>query len=111
EASRKRVFAKSEGLPGRVWETKQPFWIENVTQYPGFPRAQLAAKGGLYGALAVPILIGGEVLGVMEFFSPEVEAPDEALLDVLGAAGIQLGQFLERQRAQEQLREASANLQ
>lgn len=111
ETSRATAFQKGQGLPGRVWEKQKTAWIKDVTKDAAFPRTSLAAKAALYGALGVPILIGGEVLGVMEFFSSHVEPPDEELLDVLGTAGIQLGQFLERQRSQAQLREATANLE
>src|SRR3712207_966085 len=48
------------------------------------------------------------IFGVIEFFSREVRPPDEALLRVLAALGNQLGQFMERKRAEESLRESEA---
>ncbi len=102
-----------EGLPGRVWAAGAPAWVEDVTADPTFPQAPLAARAGLHGACAVPIRLGGEVLGVLEFFSRGLQRRDEDLLPVLAGIGNQVGQFLERQRAAEALRllaEASAVL-
>ena len=47
------------------------------TQDGNFPRAPVAAREGLHAALGFPILLRGEVLGVMEFFSREIRAPDD----------------------------------
>jgi len=47
----------------------------------------------------------------MEFFSRELENPDDTLLQMLAALGSQIGQFIERRRAEEQLRLTSANLE
>ena len=111
KASRNIGFGRGEGLPGQVWAKKQPLWIADFPPDTSMPRASLADRADLHGAVGVPILIGGRLLGVMEFFSARVEMQDDELLEVLGAAGSQLGQFLERKRAQEQLRQASANLE
>jgi len=47
----------------------------------------------------------------MEFFSLEIEQPDETFLQMVSALGSQIGQFIERQRAEEQLRQTSLNLE
>ncbi len=33
-------FASGEGLPGRVWQTREPEWIEDVNSHHDFPRAR-----------------------------------------------------------------------
>ena len=58
---------------------------------------------GLHAAFGFPILHGGEVLGVMEFFSREIREPDEELLAMLKTVGSQVGLFVERKRAEEEL--------
>jgi PAS domain S-box-containing protein len=102
--SRSATFSTGVGLPGRVWESGEPHWIYDVVQDPNFPRGQVAAEGGLHGAFAFPILSGTQVLGVMEFFSGEIQEPDETVLEMLAATGVQIGQFVERERAVEALR-------
>ncbi len=102
--SRARTFARGVGLPGRVWQQGVPAWIADVTADDNFPRAPIAAAEGLRGAFAFPVLLAGNVLGVLEFFARAARAPDEWLLETLATLGSQIGQFLERTRAEERLR-------
>jgi two-component system, sensor histidine kinase and response regulator len=101
--SRQITFTRGVGLPGRVWADAQPAWIPDVTLDANFPRAPIAAREGLHAAFGFPILLRGEVLGVMEFFSREVRTPDENLLSTLASVGNQIGLFVDRRRAQEEL--------
>jgi two-component system, sensor histidine kinase and response regulator len=101
--SRRTTFARGIGLPGRVWAGGEPEWIPDVAQDTNFPRAPMAASAGLHAALGFPILLRGEVLGVLEFFSREIRPPDEDLLQMLASVGGQIGQFIERRRAQAEL--------
>ena len=39
----------------------------------------------------------------MEFFSRKIQEPDEDLLQMLSAIGSQIGQFMERKRAEERI--------
>jgi PAS domain S-box-containing protein len=99
-ASRQAAFAPGVGLPGRVWSSGAPAWIQDVVQDANFPRAAVAAREGLHGALGFPILVRGQVHGVLEFFSREIRQPDDELLAMLGTVGSQIGQFAERVQAE-----------
>jgi two-component system sensor histidine kinase/response regulator len=101
--SRASTFRRGIGLPGRVWASGHPVWIPDVVHDTNFPRAPAAAREGLHGAFGFPILLRGEVLGVMEFFSREIRAPDADLLSMLTSIGNQIGLFVDRRRAQEEL--------
>jgi two-component system, sensor histidine kinase and response regulator len=101
--SRQSTFAKGIGLPGRVWESGEPAWIPDVVTDHNFPRAAVAAREGLHAAFGFPVLLRGEVLSVMEFFSHEIREPDESLLAMLRTVGNQIGMFIDRRRAQEEL--------
>jgi PAS domain S-box-containing protein len=103
--TRSRTFTAGIGLPGRVWSTGRPAWIADVTVDANFPRGPIAAEEGLHGAFAAPITLGGTVLGVVEFFSPEVREPDPDLLEMMATLGVQVGQFLEREQAGDRLRQ------
>jgi len=100
-ATRNRKFARGVGMPGRVWTSGQPAWIPDLSVDNNFPRAESATRGGLHACLGFPIAVGGSVVGVMEFFSREIREPDQSLLEMLGALGSQIGQFVERKRAEE----------
>ncbi len=106
EISIQTVFSPGQGLPGRVWLSKQPAWLENATLDPNFPRAQVAAALGLKAALGLPILANGEVVGVIEFFLPAQRPEDEWRVNVIGAVAAQLGLVMERKRTEEELRRA-----
>ncbi len=106
QISRSRTFNFGVGLPGRIWASRQPAWIPDVVKDPNFPRGPYAARAGLHTAFGFPILIGEEVLGVVEFFSNRILRPDESLLKVMYVAGGQIGQYLVRKEAEAKEREA-----
>jgi PAS domain S-box-containing protein len=103
EISEGLTFARGIGLPGRVWATATPAWIPDVVADSNFPRAPVAAREGLHAAFGFPVLLRGDVFGVMEFFSREILEPDEHLLPMLTTVGNQIGLFIERQRARDEL--------
>ena len=109
-ASRAMSFARGVGLPGRVWASRAPAWVPDVVEDANFARAAIAAQEGLHGAFGFPILLGDDVLGCIEFFSHEIRQPDQDLLDMMTAIGSQIGQFIERKRAEEALRASEASL-
>jgi two-component system, sensor histidine kinase and response regulator len=102
--TRAHTFDHGIGLPGRVWQESAPLWIEDLTVDSNFPRAPIASKEGLHSAFGFPILLADEVLGVLEFFSPDIRQPDTKLLNLLSAIGSQIGQFIERTEAEAALR-------
>ena len=105
-ASRQRTFTRGIGLPGRVWEAGASAWIVDILHDANFPRFPMAEKVGLHGAAAFPILLGGAVEGVMEFFSREVRQPDDHILALMAAIGSQVGHLIERKQLEEQLRQS-----
>ena len=98
--SQELTFGPGLGLPGRVLASGQPAWVLDLMQDANFPRAPFAAQANLHSAFAFPITINDKVLGVMEFFSHEVRHPDDDLLQVFVTVGSQIGQFIERKRAE-----------
>jgi two-component system, sensor histidine kinase and response regulator len=108
--SKEIAFAPGVGLPGRIWESGRPVWLEDVQQDANFPRLPAAVKNGLHGAIALPLTSGGEFVGVIEFFSRETRPPDEDFLAMLTAVGRQIGDFLKRSATEGALREAQGQL-
>jgi signal transduction histidine kinase/DNA-binding response OmpR family regulator/HPt (histidine-containing phosphotransfer) domain-containing protein len=106
EVNRRATFPHGVGLPGRVWSTGRAAWIADVVHDPNFPRAAAAAKDGLHGAFCFPIIGPGGFLGVMEFFSTEIREPNAAVLALFEGIGGQVGQFIERKRAEAELERA-----
>ncbi len=96
EVTEKTDFEFGVGLPGRVLASGKAAWIVDVTKDPNFPRARLADEIGVRTGFALPVLVGSEVAGVLEFFTADVIKPDKALLQVLTSIGTQLGRVIER---------------
>jgi len=109
-ASRQSTFAPGIGLPGHVWSSREPAYIPDVVHDANFPRAPVAAREALHAAFGFPILLGSDVLGVMEFFSHEIRRPDPDLLNMMAIIGSQIGQFIERKQAEEALHRVQAEL-
>jgi two-component system, sensor histidine kinase and response regulator len=105
--TRESAFTPDVGLPGRVWTSGQPLWVGDVTRDDNFPRTVAAARCGLHAGFGFPILYsGGEVGGIIEVFSRRMSRPDDELLAIFASLGSQIGQFIERKTAEEELREA-----
>ena len=56
---------------------------------------------GLCAGLAVPIMAGTKVVGVLEFFADQPFAADPELLELLLSVGTQVGRVVERQRSEQ----------
>jgi PAS domain S-box-containing protein len=96
-ATRELALAAGEGLPGRVWTDEAPAWIIDVPAST-YPRARVAARAGLQSAFAFPVR-GAARLAVIEFFAAERRDVDDDLLGTMTSLGTQIGQFVERCRA------------
>jgi PAS domain S-box-containing protein len=103
QESRAVTFGRGEGLPGRVWARGEPAWIADVKRDPNFPRGEVALRSGLRAGVGLPVFGRAGVLGVMEFFAPPVRVPDPDQLELMRTVGRQVGQFVERRRAEELL--------
>jgi PAS domain S-box-containing protein len=104
EDTREMTYRRGVGLPGRVWVTGQPAWIPDVPNDGNFPRAQVAKRDGLHSAFGFPIRIGLNVMGVIEFYSREIRKPEDELLEMFDSIGSQIGQFIERRHAENELK-------
>ncbi len=101
--SRETHLAPGVGLPGRVWSTREPAWIPDVTLDPNFPRAPAATRADLHAAFGLPILQGSNVLGVMEFFSRDTLQPTSNLLAMMTTICSQIALYVQRKWAGEEL--------
>jgi PAS domain S-box-containing protein len=111
EVTRARHFLPGTGMPGRVWTSSKPVWIQDVATDSNFPRGDVAARAGLSTGVAFPICRGETVLGVLEFFSRDPRRADAQLLNTLATIGHQAGQFLQRHRAEQNLARRLAELE
>ncbi len=108
--SLERTLARGTGLPGQVWESGAPAWIADIASNSddNFPRASAAAKEDLHGGFAFPVMLHDEVLGAIEFYSREIQSPNEDLLRLMATVGSQIGQFIEHRQSATDLEASEA---
>ncbi|HXT99632.1 MAG TPA: ATP-binding protein [Polyangia bacterium] len=106
EQRRSLRIAPDVDLAGRVWQRHLPLWIQDLAEEPMLPVAMQARDSGLHGAFAIPLRNGPEVIGVMSFYSTEVRHANDDHLSMLSALGGQIGQFMERKRMEQGLRDS-----
>lgn len=106
--SRTMEYQNGHGLPGRVWAERQPVFVErgDLTDGRRYPRRDAADEAGLRGGCGFPIVLRTEIFGVVEFFTPESTRFDAELMELFAALGTQIGQFVERQRLEDQYRQS-----
>ncbi|QFS48496.1 adenylate/guanylate cyclase domain-containing protein [Nostoc sphaeroides] len=100
------TYTPGVGLPGRIWIRRLPLWIHDITEDGDTRRSQPAAEAGLHAAFGFPILDDSEILGVMVFFSRDVQPKDKDLLQMVASIGSQIAQFIKRKQAEDALVES-----
>jgi signal transduction histidine kinase/AmiR/NasT family two-component response regulator len=104
--SQDTIFPRGAGLVGRVWETGQPFWAPDLVKARPLIPPHLTRALTLHGACMFPVTANGHAIGVLSFVSGTVREPDQRLLASFRVIGSQVGQFLQRQLAEEATRRA-----
>jgi diguanylate cyclase (GGDEF)-like protein/PAS domain S-box-containing protein len=105
QRSHETVYKPGVGLVGQVWQSGQPLWVADVTKDARTLRAAFAVDVGIRGGFVFPVRSGGKTIGVLAFNSREVRDPEERLLEAIRMIGGQIGQFVERKRAEEEQRQ------
>ena len=105
--TRSELFSPGEGLCGRAWELGEPVLAEDLRDVLTLRRAA-AERNGLASGIAFPLLGATRVYGVVEMFSRTPRRFDDELPDLLSQVGRQFGQFLDRMRSEEVLRESES---
>ena len=106
------TFAANTGLPGQVWSSRQPQWLEDVSLDSNsfFVRAHLAKACGLKAGFGVPILANEQVLAVLIFFMFESRQEDRRLVQLISTVAAQLGAVIQRKQTEVALRESQRRL-
>ncbi|MEA5624547.1 GAF domain-containing protein [Nostoc sp. UHCC 0251] len=101
--NRQTTFLPGIGLPGRVWASSEPVWITDVVKELSFSRFKINAQVGLHAAFGFPIRSGHKILGVITCFNREIQPPDQDLIKTMNSIGEQVGQFIQRKQAEEEI--------
>ncbi|MGI9081550.1 MAG: sensor domain-containing diguanylate cyclase [Thermoleophilaceae bacterium] len=104
EATRRRPLKPGVGLPGRVFQSSQQEFVEDVRVDGNFTRAPAATEVGLSAAVALPLCVRGEVRGVIEFFSRGARYPEPELIEMMETLTALIGRFFGIVTEREELR-------
>ncbi|MEH1943138.1 MAG: GAF domain-containing protein [Nostoc sp.] len=109
--NRQTTFAPGIGLPGRVWASSEPVWIADLVKDINFPSFKIAAQVGLHAAFGFPIRSGNKILGVITCFNCEIQPHDQDLAKTMNSIGEQVGQFIQRKQAEEEIQRQNLRTQ
>ena len=104
EECNRKAFARGAGLPGRVWEKPRAMWVTDLADEDAMLQAASAVKAGLRSAAAFPVQSAGEFFGVLELLTARRRELDVPLLNMMTAISSEIGQFIRRREAEEELR-------
>ncbi len=92
-SSEKLTFPPGIGLPGKIWLSKQPTWIEDVSleEHQFFLPSDMTLGVEIKTALGVPVVLNDQVLAVLVFFKKEKLKPEQRLIELINACATQLG--------------------
>jgi PAS domain S-box-containing protein len=105
QTSRSLTLETGTGLPGQAWQRVDMVSSEETRADVSYPRWEFARAVGFQHGFALPVVAGGEVAFVVEFFSTAIDPPDDELRAVFRAIAQQIGTFVEHMRAIADLRE------
>jgi len=111
EITRKITFAPGIGLPGRILSKFQPIWLTDICNDQNFLRTDIATQMGLKTAFGFPIRSGNTNIGVMVFFSKNMQLENADLLEGMMSIGNQIGQFIKRKQIEEALKQQNLRSQ
>jgi len=101
ERSREAPFEPGDGLNAQVLQSGEPIWVADIRRDPRARQIVFGADSGMRGAFAFAVTVGCSPIGVLKFNAREVRSPDRRFLQAARVIGSQVGQFLQRKRAED----------
>lgn len=108
--SETRNLVEEPSLIRTVVQTGEVCWTDDF-QGTGDCRLAEAKELGIQSAIAFPVCADGEIVAVLEFFSPEVIAREDQFMEAMPNIGIQLGHVVIRSRLERAIDRAATEQQ
>lgn len=92
------ILSANTGLPGRVWASKQPEWIVDVSTESEtyFLRNQIAKACSVKAGFGIPVMSSDRVSVVLVFFMRQAQLEDKRLVEFITLVRAELEQALQR---------------
>jgi len=104
------TFLEGVGLAGRAWAARDLVFVPDLAQVTDCVRAPAAARAGVRAGVCLPVVVGQEVVGTLDFFTTSDRALSDGRREALRNAAFLLAQGLERIAAADRLAEAGRDL-
>ena len=102
--SQRSILERGVGVAGRAWSTGEPVWERGLLFDGNAAESSALTRDGLRGGFGLPVRQGMEMVGVIEFYAPELREPDKALLTSLENIAGQINQFCEKRQTEAALK-------
>ena len=99
-----------EGFPGQAWMSRTPQLRAEIDGDSGLVRWQESLADGIRSAVALPLRVAGEPVGVVILVSRTPREPEPGLVRLLEAIGGHVTQFLQRREAEGRAAEQAEDL-
>ncbi len=112
EASEEAHVRPGIQLPGEVLEKGTVVWREKIPRRDAGneSRGRAVRRVGLKSGFGAPVMVGNEVVAVVEFFSDKTTPYDEDIVNAMKQIGTEIGRVFERKRAERQLMRSEQQL-
>ncbi len=95
-ASASAVCCQGDGLGGRAWAQRELIVASDISEMTDCARVRAAQRAGIESAICLPLIVAGEVAGVIDFFSSERLELSAERLDALRSIGRAASAAMER---------------
>jgi diguanylate cyclase (GGDEF)-like protein/PAS domain S-box-containing protein len=102
-------YRRGEGLAGQVWEAGAPVSMTDLAA-DGSSRSVAAVAAGLRGIVGFPVRSGRRVVGMISLHSWAPRELSDGLVAVMNDVGSQIGEFVERKRAEVALQDSEKRM-
>ncbi|MBI3928634.1 MAG: GAF domain-containing protein [Armatimonadetes bacterium] len=86
-ATRTTTYRPGNGLGGRAWKQGEMVFVGDIGELRDCPRALAARRAGLRSALAFPLWLGRDIVGIMDFIAAETAELSQERWEALGSVG------------------------
>lgn len=115
EESSHITFTLNEGLPGRIWQSQKPEWIDDCSNCADhlYIRKHLAKQSGFKSVFGVPIISNQsqKVLAILVFYKLNIENRNDELINLIQAVVNQLASPLEKAKLYQKLEQVNQELE
>jgi GAF domain-containing protein len=103
-------FAEGVGLSGRTWRSRDLYFVRDIGEMTDCVRAPAAQRAGVRSGVCFPLIVGGRVIGTMDFFTTDTIHLTESRAAALRDVQQLVSQRLDVLRRGEEARKNSADL-